>query len=94
MSDGSLITSYDTKDTIPSGTALDGTSLIVAGESGAIHKIDTVTGQMTTLTTLDKATIDGPVLIYDGNIYIQETSNQLAKVDATTGAVTFIPLSG
>ncbi len=94
MSGGALVTSYDTGDTIPAGVALSGTSLIVAGEDGVIRKIDTATGQMTTLATLDKTTIDGPVLIYDGSIYLQNSSYQLVKVDAATGAVSFISLAG
>jgi outer membrane protein assembly factor BamB len=93
MSDGSQLASYDTGDSIPSGIVSTGTAVIVAGETGIIHKIDTATGQMTTLATLEKTTIDGPVLLYDGNIYIQNGSYQLVRIDATNGAVTFISLA-
>ena len=87
LSDGAEVTSYDTGENIPSGLALDGTNLILASENGTVYKIDTVANKMTTLTTIDKLTVDGPVLIDNGIIYIQDSSNQLIRIDEETGAV-------
>ena len=85
--DGSLVTSYDLGEPIPSAPAVSGTSVIVANNAGTVYKIDTLSNQMATLATLDKVTIDGPITVNDGIIYIQNSEYQLIRINVNDGSV-------
>jgi outer membrane protein assembly factor BamB len=91
--DGALLTKYDLGSPVPSAPVVFGTDVIVANDAGTVYKIDTAAKQLTTLATLEETTIDGPVLLYDGIIYIQNSKYELVRIDASSGAqLTAVPL--
>jgi len=85
--DGSLVKSYDLGEPISSAPVVSGTFVIVANNAGTVYKIDTTSNQMATLATLDKVTIDGPIAVDEGIIYIQNSDFQLIRINVNDGSV-------
>jgi outer membrane protein assembly factor BamB len=84
---GSLIDSYDLEESLAASPVINGTDIIFATRRGAVYKIDTVLNQADLLATLEDVTINGPLAINDGIIYVHTQDMELVRINADTGKV-------
>jgi eukaryotic-like serine/threonine-protein kinase len=79
-SNGQQTASFDLKGAVASPPVNVDNLLVFATRTGVVYKLDTDTMQMKDLHNYDLA-IDGPIMAYDGIVYLHPQSNYMLRID-------------
>jgi eukaryotic-like serine/threonine-protein kinase len=79
-STGEKTTSFDLKGPVAAPPVIVANLLVFVTRTGAVSKLDTDTMQMKDLHNYD-LTIDGPIMAYDGIVYLHPQSNFMLRID-------------